>query len=254
MLNTPIDAPTPRPIGSTPEIPDWIRGFTLEGYRNVYELLPHETCLYGAEDLYGDWHGDTLILGREHGPVASVTARVEADERTPFGHERGDANTELLKQRVLAGGLNRAIWSRECGLLYGTAAAGLCRAGVRATGVLPKKDEALTYGAQVLSGFVLQQMPNLRQVVCLGREAWRVATRAFEVTGRDRAIPSLKPVSAVVPQGAATRAVHVTLLPLHALGAVANRADVEKRWGWAHEAVAASRAGDGQAATGFRVA
>jgi|GEM_PF-2515211 len=241
MLNIPLDIPTPRPIGSTPEIPDWIRGFTLQGYRNVYELLPHETSLYGAEDLYGDWRGDTLILGREHGPVAGVIARVDADERIPFGHSRGDKHTELLKQRVLAGGLNRAIWSRECGLLYGTAVASLCRTSPRATGALPKKDEALTYGAQVLSGFVLQQMPNLSQVICLGREAWRVATEAFDVTGRDRAIPSLKPVSAATPADAATHRDTVTLLPLHAPGAVANKADVEKRWAWAYEAVAASR-------------
>ena len=241
MLNAPLDLPRPQPLGATPVIPDWIRGFTLEGYRNVYELLPHESCLYGAEDLYGDWRGDTLILGREHGPVAGVTARIDADERTPFGHTRGDSKTELLKQRVMAGKLNQAIWSRECGLLYGTAVAGLCRAGARATGTLPKKDEALTYGAQVLSGFVLQQMPNLRQVICLGREAWQVTTRAFEVTGRDRAIPSLKPVRAEVPDEFATKAPHVTLLPLHALGTVGNKSGVEKRWDWAYEAVEASR-------------
>ncbi len=228
---------------STPKIPQWIRDFTLEGYRNIYELLPHEPNLYGSEDLYGDWLGDTLVLGRVHGTVATVTQHIENRKRPAFCHARGEKKTELLKQRVLAGGLNQAIWARECGLLYGDATAGLCRKGVRVTGALPKKEETLTYGAQVLSGFVLQHMPNLQQVVCLGAEAWHVATQAFGVEEQSKkAMPSLKPVDAAPPHGAAVRATSVRLMPLHALGAVSSKVDVQRRWDDVYERVATVRA------------
>jgi hypothetical protein len=46
----------------TPQLPEWVRSYRLAGYRNIYELVPLETRLYGTESLYGDWNGDLRLL------------------------------------------------------------------------------------------------------------------------------------------------------------------------------------------------
>ncbi len=43
-------------MDTTPELPDWIRGFPKDkslgrAFMNVYELLPNEKKLYGTESL-----------------------------------------------------------------------------------------------------------------------------------------------------------------------------------------------------------
>ena len=231
----------PRPIGVTPEVPEWVRSFRLAGYRNVYELLPREPNLYGHEDLYGDWNATTLVLGRSWGTVADVTRRVERRERPAYGHHRGEKKTEALKQRLMGAGLARGIWNRECGLLYGDAAAGLLRRNAANTGRLPNEDEALVYGVEVLAAVTLPNLPRLRRVICLGREAWAVAAAAF---GRadltDVAPADRKPTSVAPPPAAATDLHRVRLLPLPALTAGTPRAgsDAARRWEWASYAAA----------------
>ena len=69
------------------------------------------------------------------------------------------------------------------GLLYGSAAANLLRNdGPRQRRATPHRVAAIEYGVEVVR-FVIEHMPARRWVVCLGRQAWEVASAAVGVEG-----------------------------------------------------------------------
>ena len=72
------------------------------------------------------------------------------------------------------------------GLLYGSALGNLLRDDGRVSGALPNRRVALDYGVEV-TRFVLEHMPARQWIVCLGWEAWVVATAALGVKGDWRA-------------------------------------------------------------------
>ena len=83
---------------TTPKLPDWIRGFPTNksierNFKNIYELLPNETKLYGTEALvdengvpeptwsYGNWKEAELLL------LAQDASNVELiQKRRDIGH------------------------------------------------------------------------------------------------------------------------------------------------------------------------
>ena len=158
-----------------------MREFRLDGYRNIYELLPNETKIYGTETLYGDWDAELLLLAKDFAPVDLVETRIARFERDPYRHgERtlGDrmghrTNDSLRRLMTHTFGTDRTA-------LYGSVLAGLMRLDGSASGSLPNHVLAMAYGVRVLE-YVTDNMPWLRAVLCLGSEAWECATTRFRV-------------------------------------------------------------------------
>lgn len=157
----------------TPPLPPWIREAAVGGYLTAHTLLPGETRLYGTESLFGDWDAPVLLLAKDFAPSKVLHERLATGETRPYRHEPG-LRTNVRLERF-AGPLRRGPDPTNCGLLYGSALANLLRDDGIWSGALPNRREAMQYGASVLR-FVLQHMPRLAAIVCMGREAWEVTT------------------------------------------------------------------------------
>jgi len=159
----------------TPQLPDWIRGYTCGSFTNIYELCPDETRLYGVESLYGDWDGEVLLLAQDFAPRQLVLDRIaDPNDRRPFRHSpKVPTNTNLQQ---LADPL-------RCGKLYGNALGGLLRNSD--SDALPSLRDDTAHLLKVLR-FACEHMPNLRGIACLGTVAWDLCTEAFGIAGADR--------------------------------------------------------------------
>jgi len=162
----------------TPVLPSWIRSFRLDGYRSIYEYLPDETRLYGTESLCGDWSGAVLILAKDFADASYVEGCLQKDASWRFSHDSGFKTNKTLGRYIAQIKLSEPPDS--CGLLYGSALAGLLRDDTQRSGSLPNKAEALQYGAKVLD-FVIHSMPNLQTIVCMGEEAWHCVSMVVEI-------------------------------------------------------------------------
>ena len=163
---------------STPPLPTWITDADVPGYIAAHRLVQGEPRLFGTESLYGDWGGEVLLLAKDFGPTRIVCDRIAADDPRPYRHEPTmRANRQLHRLAAPVEGM---------GLLYGSALGNLLRDDGRVSGALPNRARAMGYGVEVVR-FVLEHMPARRWVVCLGREAWEVATAALGVEGDWRA-------------------------------------------------------------------
>lgn len=160
----------------TPSIPEQIRGFQLDGYENVFSLISDETRLFGTESMYGDWSGHTLLLAKDFYPSSFVRDRIAAGHPRPYSHNP-DAPTNQHLHRLVEP-LTRSADPDRCGFLYGSALACLLRADGRKSGTLPAEDQALDFGADALR-FVIENMPALKTIVCMGEQAWDCAGRVF---------------------------------------------------------------------------
>jgi hypothetical protein len=180
---------------STPPLPDWIRHAHVTGYVSAHDLCPDEPRLYGTEDLYGDWNGSVLLLGKDWGPSRLLFDRVILGDEQPYRHDPDlKANVRL---RQLADPF------RDCGLLYGSALGNLLRDDGDVSGRLPNRAEAMAYGVEV-TRFTIQRMPALQRIICLGQEAWECASRAIRLEGdwqeyRDGAKPLGRLIAAFHP-------------------------------------------------------
>jgi hypothetical protein len=158
----------------TPSLPCWITKAAISGYENAHVLCPRETRLYGTESLYGDWDGAVLLLAKDFAPSRIVHDRIRDGDPRPYRHEK-----TMRTNRRLEG---LAAPYEDQGLLYGSALANLLRADGMLSGTLPNRDAAIAYGAQVFQ-FVIEHMPNLTKVVCLGQDAWDCACLATGLHG-----------------------------------------------------------------------
>lgn len=159
---------------ATPALPSWITDARVPGYVAAHQLVPGETRLFGTESLYGDWGGEILLLAKDFGPTRIVGDRVDDGDPRPYRHDPAmSTNRRLLK-------LAAPFESR--GLLYGSALANLLRDDGQLSGSLPNRREAMGYGTRV-ARFVVANMPRLRWIVCMGAEAWEVASGAIGVSG-----------------------------------------------------------------------
>jgi hypothetical protein len=68
------------------------------------------------------------------------------------------------------------------GLLYGPVIANLLPHDDRLSGALPNRGEAMAYGFEV-TRFVVERMPVLRWIMCLGLEAGEAASAAVGLVG-----------------------------------------------------------------------
>lgn len=162
-----------------------MREFRLDGYRNIYELLPNETRIFGTESLYGDWGAEILLLAKDFAPSYIVEERKGNGDPRPFRHcEQTDPFRPDCGNVPMGWTTNRnlqllvgRVFDADPPLLYGSALAGLLRADGRTSGKLPNEPAALEYGARVLA-HVVEYMPRLRAVACLGKEAWNCTLAA----------------------------------------------------------------------------
>jgi hypothetical protein len=165
-------------VPSTPPLPTRITEAAVPGYVAAHRLVPGEPRLFETESLYGDWGARVLLLAKDFGPTRIVRDRIAAGDPRPYRHEPTmRANRQLQR---LAGPVE------GMGLLYGSALGNLLRDDGQISGALPNRAAAMAYGVEVVR-FVLEHMPARRWVVCLGREAWEVATAALGIEGDWRA-------------------------------------------------------------------
>ncbi len=164
----------------TPLIPSWIREATVPGYTNLFVLLPEETRLFGTEDLYGDWNGRALLFAKDFACSGLVRERIERGDARPYRHEPRLRTNIMLRRH--ADPLREGPTPTTCGLLYGSALACLLRDDGQMSGALPSRKEALAFASHVLR-FVLEHMPRLHAIVCLGEDAWQCTMPALNVAG-----------------------------------------------------------------------
>jgi len=164
-------------VSKTPPLPDWIRHARVPGYVTAHELCPDETRLFGTESWYGDWSGRILLLAKDFAPSSYLEGRIARREARPYSHDpKRQSNQRLGK------------WTanyEHLGLLYGSALANLLREDGEWSGSLPNRSSAIAYGTRALE-FVIEHMPALQRIVCLGEESWECATGALGLSGRWR--------------------------------------------------------------------
>src|SRR4051794_23637894 len=60
---------TREPMRSTPPIPKQFRQFAIDGYTNVFCILPSCPRFYATETLFGDWDAPVLLLAKDAAPA-----------------------------------------------------------------------------------------------------------------------------------------------------------------------------------------
>lgn len=163
---------------NTPPLPRWIRDYRIEGYTNVYELLPDEEKLFGTETLFGDWHGRLLLLAQDFAPDCYVKKRIKTNQMTPYHHKLSCQTNTRLTGYLRDSGLTEGDRS---GILYGSALGPLMRNDDNWRGPLPSRHDALAFGSKIVD-FTVSQMPNLAVVMCLGTKAWECGVNAFSAS------------------------------------------------------------------------
>lgn len=168
----------------TPVIPDWIRNLRAEGYTSIFEFNLGNRNLYGTEALLGDWDGCVLVVAKDFAPVEEVKALIDqgVDPQLIYRHNDGDGryrtglrtNQRLLRfmygpdgDQMLGGGFNTtcgACYVNACFFLKnGADPSSNLNAWRPRSGVFEKSAEVFR--------FVVDNMPNLRAVACLGNDS-----------------------------------------------------------------------------------
>lgn len=178
---------------STPPLPDWIRGFTHPGYTNIFEMRPTETKLFCTETLLGDWGGSVLLLAKDAAPVHVIQDRVDSGEVDPWRH--GEKGRDPMGWRTN----ERTQELADClpgSKLYGSALAHMMKNDEETSSALRDFNRGpLRDHLERVLRFVVDAMPNLRSIVCMGNEAWRLSTSVYAPQAASKA-PLAQPVAA----------------------------------------------------------
>lgn len=157
---------------SAPSIPECLKRFKHPGYTNAFEFLP-DNCprFYATETLFGDWDAPVLLMGKDTAPTQVMRDRVKAEGTAGWRHSqraRGDRGGCQTNERLLA--MSQQV---RCAKLYGSATANMLYDDPGWSRRLPEfyRGPLHEYLADVLR-WVVGNMPQLRVVACLGREAW----------------------------------------------------------------------------------
>jgi hypothetical protein len=160
-----------------PPVPNWIRQFSYANWTNVFQLAPKNRSLYPValseswKPHFNDWTGKVLFLAKDGCPTRVIRDRVVLDDAQPWRYgqrELGDEMGWKTNERLF-----RFASAIPGGKLYGSAAANMLydddRSSRSLTGFYggPLHD----YLRKVLS-WVLESMPQVEWVACLGDEAW----------------------------------------------------------------------------------
>lgn len=155
----------------TPAIPDRFRRFEHPGYTNVFSIFPDCPRLYATETLFGDWDAPVLLLAKDAAPTHVIRRLATSEGSRAWRHaerRRGDSGGWRTNER-LAHLSERVPGSK----LYGSALANLLCDDPRWSRALPgfHSGPLHDYLADVLR-CVIDNMPNLRAVACIGEHAW----------------------------------------------------------------------------------
>ena len=155
-----------------PPVPEWIRKFSYPGWTNAFHLLPTNNRLYGTETLFGDWNSRVLLLAKDWGPTDELKLGIaDPKETNPWRHaqrELGDRGGCRSNQMLL-----RLASVIPGGKLYGSAAANMLYDSPGWSRSLPGFESGPLH--EFLKGvlsWVLESMPRVQHVACLGNEAW----------------------------------------------------------------------------------
>ncbi len=155
-----------------PRVPDWIRSYVPPaGWTNVFELVPSNDHLYGTETLFGDWEAPTLLLAKDGAPTHVIRRLQDNGEARPWRHAQrqlGDKGGYVTNERLAA-----AAAHLPGSKLFGSATANLLYEDPNWSRSLPgfHTEPLHAYLKRVLQ-WVLESMPNVKRVGCLGEEAW----------------------------------------------------------------------------------
>lgn len=162
----------PRADVDRPTVPDWIRNHPApKGWTNVFTLVKSNEHLYGTETLFGDWGGQTLLLAKDGAPTPVIRSLLAKGDPRPWRHAQrqlGDCGGWRTNER-----LSRLAETVPGGKLYGSATANLLYDDPRWSRALPGfySGPLHEYLRRVLQ-WVLESMPAVERVACLGAEAW----------------------------------------------------------------------------------
>lgn len=165
-------------MSTRPPVPDWIREFSYQGWTNVFRHLPNETHLYGTETLFGDWNSRVLLLAKDWGPTSELELALRERDPQPWRHAeraRGDRRGWRTNEKLVH--LASVI---PGGKLYGSATANMLYDAPGWSRTLKGwKCETLQGFFQCVLGWVLESMPRVGQVACMGNEAWFLTCRTI---------------------------------------------------------------------------
>jgi hypothetical protein len=205
-------------MSTPPRVPKWIREFSYhnEGatrasstfsWTNVFHLVPNTKTLYpvalGADwkKQFNDWNGKILLLAKDGCPPRIILDRIARREPQPWRYgqrELGDEMGWMTNERLY--GLGSAI---PGGKLYGSATANMLYDDPGSSRVLKGfKSALLQEFLQRVLCWVLESMPNVEWVACLGEEAWFLTCNALGNSSAARRHrehrDSYKPVTGVI--------------------------------------------------------
>lgn len=166
-------------MSTRPPIPSWIRSFRYQGWTNVFELVPANDHLYATETLFGDWNTRVLMLAKDACPTQSIRDGLANGEADPWRHsqrELGDRVGVRTNERLCR--FVSLIPEKE--LLYGSASANMLYNDPRTSRSLAdfRSGDLHEFLKGVLY-WVLESMPRVEWVACLGQEAWFLTCAAF---------------------------------------------------------------------------
>lgn len=150
-------------MSSTPPIPAEIRNLKVDGYTNVYQLVPHATRLFGTESLYGDWQSSVFLVAQDFANARFIQKRIEAKHHDPYSHD-----CKLRTNRNLCRFASEVV---KYGALYGSALGPMLKDTDSMSTSLPNRKTALEAASTILH-FTIKNMPNLRTIVCMGGVAY----------------------------------------------------------------------------------
>lgn len=150
-----------------PSVPDWIRAFSYREWTNVFQLVPTNDHLYATETLFGDWNSRVLLLAKDACPTSAIQRASDwRHAQRELGDKQGWRTNERLQGRLMP-------WLPDKSFLYGSATANMLYDDPRWSRSLPGffAGDLHEFLRCVLS-WVMESMPRLEWVACLGTEAW----------------------------------------------------------------------------------
>jgi hypothetical protein len=201
-------------------------------------LLGHEIHnLYATETLYGDWNSEILLLAQDALPAAALIALIEKNlsngftkesawrhaDRVRYGDKKGWRTNEALKRLMdkFAPGKNA---------LYGSAAAHM----LFSDGGLNFRQNLVGFSNKILTEHLVQvlhwvilQMPNLKFIMCLGKQAWRISNLAAN-THKLSEFSAYRKDGAFIEVAILDRSIKI-FAAFHPM-AIKNRYEIENSW------------------------
>ncbi len=163
---------------ASPPIPGWIRSFSYPGYTNAFSFLPPDCPrFYATETLFGNWQSPVLLLAKDPAPTHVMRDRFHCERIDGWRHSCRDKEVGQRTNMRLNRLVNNYL---ACKPLYGSVAAHMLYDHPGASRNLPglRRGELHSHLAKVLQ-WVMESMPNLKAIACLGDDAWRFTAKTL---------------------------------------------------------------------------